>query len=113
MRISDWSSDVCSSDLCRQVEDDAALAAVVELEHGVVVDGAAEERPEGACRVAGGRFDLDDVGAPVGQQARRSRPGHPHAELHHPDALQRAAPESRAVGVKVTGMASAPLMKFA
>src|SRR3546814_20670156 len=93
MRISDWSSDVCSSDLCRQVEDDAALAADVELEHGVVVHGAAEERPECACRVAGGRFDLDDVGAPVGQQARRSR-------HRHPQARKRAA-EGKSVAASV------------
>src|SRR3546814_5468138 len=44
MRISDWSSDVCSSDLC-------VLAACVEAGHGSV-DGRGDAVAGGADRVA-------------------------------------------------------------
>src|SRR3546814_1822810 len=70
MRISDWSSDVCSSDL---VEAERALVAV----HAEVVAGVAalvEGRPPVAHLVALRRLDLDDVGAVVAEQLRAVRP---------------------------------------
>src|SRR3546814_5209983 len=38
MRISDWSSDVCSSDLARQVEGNARLTIVGTVDRIVIVD---------------------------------------------------------------------------
>src|SRR3546814_8676722 len=98
MRISDWSSDVCSSDLlARQAIDDAGLAAVrfeevaqlraavVLLHHGIADVGAVEGAGE-AVRVlqlqafgdlalgrrVGGRGERDprDVGPALVQQGQ-------------------------------------------
>ncbi len=95
-----------------QVEHDAALAPVVEGErrvghvdterhlltvrgtsagaflYRVVVDA---ERPEHAAHgVAGGRLDLDDLGAPVGHQRGGGRGRHPHAQLDDAQPGERA-----------------------
>src|SRR3546814_5347201 len=80
MRISDWSSDVCSSDLQRLLPEEARQA----LERGVTLLGAASTGAELAARLAGhgmighgrvfdlfrsGRIQTDDI-----------------AVLHAPDA---------------------------
>src|SRR3546814_19056784 len=85
MRISDWSADVCSSDLRFQVERDRFLGAA-PLQEGDAEVGLVpllERRPARAeierClreRVAGLRIvDPDDLGAHAGQQQRRVRAG--------------------------------------
>ena len=79
-----------------QVEDDAALAPVVEREgrvRHVVVD--AQRAEDLAHRVAGRRLDLDDVGAPVGQQRRGRRGGHPDAQLDDPQVGEGREPRRR------------------
>src|SRR3546814_170527 len=38
MRISDWSSDVCSSDLCKMVAHFAVIVEIVDVDIRVVVD---------------------------------------------------------------------------
>ncbi len=47
-------------------------------------------RPNMPPRVTGRRLDLDDVGAPVGQDAGRGRSGHPDPELDDFDAFYRS-----------------------
>jgi hypothetical protein len=73
-----------------EVEHDAALRAVVELERRVGVQLAAEHLAEDARRVARGRLHLDDVGAPVGEDAAGGRPGHPHPQLDDTNPFQRS-----------------------
>src|SRR5690606_37943202 len=67
-----------------------ALAAVVHLELRREA-AAAEEGAEPAERVSCRRLDLDDVGAPIGEDAGGRRSRHPHADLDGADALQRPA----------------------
>ncbi|GBD13995.1 hypothetical protein HRbin24_02044 [bacterium HR24] len=73
-----------------QVQGHAALAPVVLLEGRVEggrhAQGAGEEATE---RVAVGWLQLDDVGAPVGQDGGAGRPRHPERQLDHLDAFQR------------------------
>ena len=57
---------------------DAPLAAV----------GAETHVRPGPVGVVQG-MDLDDVGTEVGQDSSGERPGHPEAEIEHPDTLQR------------------------
>src|SRR3546814_7146096 len=65
MRISDWSSDVCSSDLRRgQAEVDAAVAVIAERAAGVVA-------PAGAGVVVDVVLDgAGDIGRTVERQAK-------------------------------------------
>ena len=51
---------------------------------------ADEQAPE---RIAVGRLDLHDVGAPVAEHRRRRRSRHPHADLDDPDAFHRSGHE--------------------
>src|SRR3546814_8473204 len=102
MRISDWSSDVCSSDLLQvleqhvgsgeepvqrrpalraaEVQRDAALAGIVG---GEVAADAAELRMPATRILAAGRFDLDDLGAEIGEipAAERTRSEEHTSEL--------------------------------
>ena len=71
-----------------EVQRDRALAAV---EAGEVLAVAAGQRWPGAHGVTLGRFDLDHLGAEIGQQHAGERPGGDLAELHHPHARQRPA----------------------
>ena len=48
---------------------------------------AAERRQQAAERVALGRLDLDDLGAPVAEDRRGRRPRHPHPDLDDLDAF--------------------------
>ena len=66
------------------------LRAVVELEDRVVRHVAAQHPLEGPCRVTGRRFDLDDVGSPVGEDATGGGAGHPHADLDDANTLHRS-----------------------
>ena len=75
----------------REVDDDAALRAVVHLERRVERHVAAEHLGEATGRVTRRRLDLDDVRAPVGEQAtgRRARPPTRRARRR---AVPRAVP---------------------
>ena len=73
----------------REVDDDAALAPVVELERRVEWKVTAEHPGELPGRVTGARLDLDHVCAPVGEDAPGSGTRHPHPQLDDPDAIQR------------------------
>src|SRR3546814_4174458 len=72
MRISDWSSDVCSSDL---------------LAVGVLHEGRAE-----FARVVAlaGPFDLDHVGAEVAQDLRAGRAREDAGKIEDADTVERA-----------------------
>src|SRR3546814_11819888 len=59
MRISDWSSDVCSSDLLRLVDDGADMAA---LGHRVAHLRAVEHRLDDADRLALAALVDEDAG---------------------------------------------------
>jgi len=68
-----------------EVQRDRALAAIGRHEHRrelTVAGGAAGD-------VAGERFDLDHVGALVGQQHGANRPRNDRRQVDDPDALQR------------------------
>ena len=77
-----------------QVEPEAALVAV---DREVVGGGPASRRSSlahprrapAAGRVALGRLDLDDVGAEVGQEHRRVRPGEDRRAVDDADARER------------------------
>src|SRR3546814_16175174 len=72
MRISDWSSDVCSSDLHAAVEAEAHT-----VRHHVGVDAALDE-PDGALRAADALDGRDLVGqslAPVVERGEDRRRG--------------------------------------
>ena len=79
----------------REIDDNAALAAVVELERRVERDLAAEHVHEAARGVPVATLDLHDVRAPVGQDAAGRRARDPDAELHHLDARERPRAERR------------------
>ena len=74
-----------------EVDRDAALGPVVEIERRVAGAVAADHPAERARRVTGRRFHLDDVSAPVGEDAAGSRAGDPHAEFDDADAGERPA----------------------
>src|SRR3546814_4489138 len=110
MRISDWSSDVCSSDLEVRIDDVAGVAVDDRLL--VSVDRI------GLGRRDEGRADIGEVGAhrlrredraAVGDRARqRERPVEPRAYLL--DERERRQPASMAAGARrdraQTGQAS-------
>src|SRR3546814_4485027 len=68
MRISDWSSDVCSSDLVR------AITGLGLKEAKDLVEGAPQNVKEGASKADADKFkkDLEAAGAPVEQIGRAS-----------------------------------------
>src|SRR3546814_14048865 len=68
MRISDWSSDVCSSDLDQGTGEQEACRQAAE--HDVVEDGVVLER-RGAEDLAAAPHRQPVVAAVVGQAARR------------------------------------------
>ena len=71
----------------REIEDHRALvAADVGPSEGVV----AAHRAHAPHRVAGGRLDLDDVGAEIAEDRADERCGVERRELQHPDAVERA-----------------------
>ena len=72
------------------IQHDAALAAVVHLERRAFPVLDAEHPAEHPRRIARRWLDLDDVGAPVGENPARGWTGHPHPEFDDLDALQRS-----------------------
>src|SRR3546814_10371214 len=84
MRISDWSSDVCSSDLVLQAGHEAGLVAALQegTVHLVRVAEAGHlAEPLGLARRQGSR--LDDHSAPVVAVLRFARPPVEHARGGH------------------------------
>src|SRR5262249_53616580 len=71
-----------------QVEHDAALPAVHRVEARAVAAGRARHLPR---RVAGGRLDLDDVGAQVSEEHGAVGTGHPLRDVEDADAVERGA----------------------
>src|SRR3546814_20406973 len=67
MRISDWSSDVCSSDLSRMRR---SIQAPIQLSQVVLV------RRRERCYDVGKDLRADDRGGDTGQCVERSRRGH-------------------------------------
>src|SRR3546814_15971641 len=104
MRISDWSSDVCSSDLdddvafrrqiarehdagfALEIDDDAFLAAIATEK--VVALAVTERRERARVGAAAGRFDLQHFGAEIGKRQRRRGAGEHACEIEHAHALQ-------------------------
>ena len=73
-----------------QIEHHRTLAAVVDLERRDRHRPVEADRSEhAALRIAGGRFDLDDVGPPVGHDAARRGSRDPHAEFDDPNPGER------------------------
>src|SRR3546814_5480641 len=73
MRISDWSSDVCSSDLAQPVR---TLDRVEHVPCPVIGAHVAKAGGDPALRrhgVAAGRKDLGDVGGQIGRASCRER----------------------------------------
>ena len=69
-----------------QIEREAAFAGIELPEVGAV---AGAQGGAHAHVVAFGRFDLDDIGAEVGEQARAVRAGQHDREVEDADAIQR------------------------
>ena len=73
-----------------EIEADRALVAIgrhVDRPHALV---AAEAAARGAQQVAFRRFDLDHVGAHIGQMLRGERPQQHRRQIDHPHARQRS-----------------------
>ena len=66
-----------------EVERDRALVAI---DRGEILAVAVDERRPGAHEIPVGRFDLDHVGAHVGEQAAAERTGEDLAEFDDFDA---------------------------
>src|SRR3546814_12505477 len=99
MRISDWSSDVCSSDLAEADGVDALDVDAQGLRRVRVLRGGADrlseagEADEGPQREAGGGGEADAHQAIIGDEQRSKAEGHLHqvgtAALHGADAHHR------------------------
>src|SRR5208282_5095974 len=74
-----------------EIEREGALVEIVEPEEQAAVEmrEVVEEGADAARVVAGGRFDLDDVGAHVGQQPR-AKLGPMAGQVENPQARERA-----------------------
>src|SRR3546814_7198253 len=74
MRISDWSSDVCSSDLARGAEVLAVLDGALHQPVGGVLDALRGLRGEDLPQVAAGGLDVrQDALAEIGRASCRER----------------------------------------
>src|SRR3546814_11547408 len=73
MRISDWSSDVCSSDLILRMFDTEAQAGQLELVVRALLEPWIRTKPEPEHRKAISEFLLDQVGDPRLQRTRCDR----------------------------------------
>src|SRR3546814_12131821 len=73
VRISDWSSDVCSSDLLRRISSSSAMTQVgavlasVSVDMAVVLGGACRQRDGGGHAVGEIGGDAEMGGVAVGQ----------------------------------------------
>src|SRR6185437_7823806 len=71
-----------------EIDDGAALSAVVESKRRHLFSRGTHGREALPARVAGGGFDLDHLGAEVGQKGTGRGGGHPAAELHDAKPLE-------------------------
>ena len=71
------------------VERDAALAGVDGVPTGLVAVVDMAGKADAAVAVAGGRLDLDDVGAPFAQDASAHRSRHERGDLDDLHAFQK------------------------
>src|SRR3546814_16607088 len=62
MRISDWSSDVCSSDLAVQMEPFTTLAGIVEKDTGVEPFDAPKAELDAIAAGKGARYRMESLG---------------------------------------------------
>ncbi len=85
-----------------KVQRDAPLAGIEEKEQPAVfgIDNVVAERPAPPRHVAGGRLDLDYVGAEVGEYPRRKSRRHSLAAFDYRDTCQRAM-TARGIGQSV------------
>src|SRR3546814_12806223 len=100
MRISDWSSDVCSSDLVARLRGVAAV--------GVLQEGRS---PFPRVVADAGAFDLDHVGAEVGEDLPGPGARHDAAEVEDPDVRERDGHDpspAKEKGARETSPASPP-----
>ncbi len=83
-----------------KVQRDAALAGIEEKEHPAVfgIDNVVAERSAPPRHVAGGRLDLDYVGAEVGQYPRRKSRRYSLAAFDYRDTCQRSTAAARGIG---------------
>src|SRR3546814_2314277 len=91
MRISDWSSDVCSSDLRRSWAGSASSPArATGLPGATPIEGRHEPFQERGCAPAGAREDVASGGrrAVRGGAAARLRLVECAEEFHHPCAAR-------------------------
>jgi hypothetical protein len=58
----------------------------LEVKRRVGAVGDAKHPAEGSRWISGGRFDLDDVSAPVSQDAAGAGSSYPHSELDDADS---------------------------
>ena len=72
------------------VDDDGFLAAIVEIEDGIVLQVGADGAEEEANGIAAGRLDLGDVCAPVAQDAPGARRCHVCRVFDDLDAFKHA-----------------------
>src|SRR3546814_3270871 len=104
MRISDWSSDVCSSDLAGHA-DHPAVAADAAARGGIVGDDVvfAEQRDDGAIDEGNARRHLVEVLEDPARVFLGNGKGLVHrraARPHHPHTLARwAQPDRKSVRV--------------
>src|SRR3546814_16879978 len=92
MRISDWSSDVCSSDLARD--------AVAPRRAAVIVDHAGKSQPDLLCDALGGDVVGMNVGDGLahrlfGEALRQDRRRGPGSVAAAPGGIGRAAGRGR------------------
>src|SRR3546814_3435750 len=66
MRISDWSSDVCSSDLINDLKYHACIQGTADVWHFIVDDKLVDFRPKGPLRVNSGTAVADAALASFG-----------------------------------------------
>ena len=90
----DEAGERCRALLGLEVQDHALLAPVDREEVGGLA--AAEGRSPGAGVVPARRFDLDHLGAEVGQHHGGVGPGQDPGEIQNPDSRQGGSPAGRA-----------------
>ena len=75
-----------------EVETEAALVHVVRLEYGVVVLGGGKlpRAADGAVRLAFGRFDLDNIRAPIRAEPGNNRRRDMGSKLYNTDTFKRS-----------------------
>src|SRR3546814_17444589 len=80
MRISDWSSDVCSSDLRGLMKGSDKILARGHVDRGLAADAAVDLREQG-------RRDLDEVAAALDDAAREAAEVADHAAAKSDDMV--------------------------